>query len=1103
MNHEKNNTAQFMATADIRTASRLRIRPQIAKGHYLARVSLIMFLLLLFPVGELFSQKFLNEGNKYFNRNLFEEAIPLYLKEIEKGSAKAKPEAREKLASCYRLTGRFLEANEMYKLILDKSQKTNKPENVLHYANSLKASARYAEAAEQFENYIKLMPNDPMGKVYLESCTMAQAWLDQPEESTVNNLEQINTDRSDFSPVFYKDGILFTSDRDGSTRKFISVSGAVNETMTDLWYVDLVHLNKEVPEIVNFTGLNSDSHDGTATFTPDQKRVYFTRTIIGKKNKKTNLVLNSLQVFFSDINSKGEWSEPVSAFSFNSPNYSVGQPCLSQDGKRMYFFSDMPGGKGKTDIYYTDLQADGKWGKPVNLGEPVNTFGEELFPYIRGNDTLYFSSDTHPGMGKLDIFYATRKDGSWGNITNMKPPVNSIGDDFGITLSKNQDFGFFSSDRFNGKGKEDILTFYKGGAQLLQFVGYKLQIPDRTLYNGITYKIAEEGKQESVALEAANGFYSFMLKENKSYNLTLRKSGFFYDLINIRLSKDPLKEYFKAEISSQNWPVLIGGLLAEQSYKIQPSTVKESGKNAVARPDTIIELKPLPEVAIVLRENLSDVQVAITNAKGFYSLSDTLAKGRLYTVHALIDSEGYIAGKSNPKETKSNVPARVVAPVSVSGVIRDVSTKKILADCSVKIIKDAENIFETTSNAKGLFKIQLPGETSFEVIVTKKGYFQKNTAFFSDKPVSDANPLEILLAPLETNKTVELKNILFDYNKADLRPESIVELDKLKDFLTINQDILIELNAHTDTRGEYYFNIQLSEKRAENVKRYLSGHGISQNRIVTHGYGETFPVVADARTEADHAKNRRVEFSIIDSKVAESQGAALPAALKGITSFPKSPYTAKYPFPEVTQLQPGVSYRLKIAESATPLPFDTFKGLFPVAVAKDKASNKYVYYAGYFATLREAEEGTEFVRNKFFRESEIIAYKDNDQITIKESQELARLLGAGVSNNAPGQEAAPSGDALPYFSVQVAAFKGNVSASAVSKFEAMASDYTLIRLKIDESTVFSIGRFATYEEAYAGKAKIADTKKVKDTFIIAVYNGKKIPINEANRMIKK
>jgi len=166
------------------------------------------------------------------------------------------------------------------------------------------------------------------------------------------------------------------------------------------------------------------------------------------------------------------------------------------------------------------------------------------------------------------------------------------------------------------------------------------------------------------------------------------------------------------------------------------------------------------------------------------------------------------------------------------------------------------------------------------------------------------------------------------------------------------------------------------------------------------------------------------------------------------------------------------------------LPFDTFKGLFPVAVAQDKASNKYVYYAGYFTALREAEEGTEFVRNKFFRESEIIAYKDNDQISIKESQELARLLGAGGSINAQGQENASPGDILPYFSVQVAAFKGNVSASAVSKFEAMASDYTLIRLKIEESTVYSIGRFASYEEAYAGKARLAETKKLRTPLLL-------------------
>ena len=257
-----------------------------------------IFILLIFLSEGILAQKYLNEGNKYFDRNMFEEAIPYYLKEMDKGRHyKSKVEAREKLANCYRLTGRFLEANEMYKKIVDRSGRYHKSEHILNYANSLKSSALYAEAAEQFKKYMKLEPDDPMGEIYLQSCDMAQKWLDEEKEYFVMNFDELNTERSEFAPCYFKDGIVFTSEREDSKKKFISFNSLGNEVRTDLYYVDLIHTADDDYSVKNLERLNSFLHDGSATFSRDGKTVYFTRTVMGDKNRKTNVVLNSLQVF--------------------------------------------------------------------------------------------------------------------------------------------------------------------------------------------------------------------------------------------------------------------------------------------------------------------------------------------------------------------------------------------------------------------------------------------------------------------------------------------------------------------------------------------------------------------------------------------------------------------------------------------------------------------------------------------------------------------------------------------------------------------------------------------------------------------------------------
>ncbi|HYW95043.1 MAG TPA: OmpA family protein, partial [Bacteroidales bacterium] len=1001
----------------------------------LKRRHIIPFLVLMtfFP-GRTFAQKYLREGDRYFGRNLFEEAIPFYLKEIKKGHYKYRNEARERLASCYRLTGRFLEAAEEYKQILDRSSRLNKPENYLNYANSLKNGAKYAEAAEQFKKYIQVAPNDPMGEVYLESCYMAQKWLDEIPEYEVANIDVINSPEPDFAPVLFQNGIIFTSSRKGSTKKFINFSENIGVVNTDLYYVDLQNLTGEDP-VRKIPGLDSYMHDGDATFSADSSEVYFTRTIMGDKNRRSNTVLSSLQVYYSKKDPTGNWSEPVSAFNFNNDKYSVGQPSLSRDGKSIFFISDMPGGKGETDIYFSTKQRDGNWSEPVNLGDSVNTFGHELFPSIAGGDTLYFSSDTHPGMGKLDIFRAVKKEGKWGDVTNMKPPINSIGDDFGIVFNTDQTMGFFSSDRFNGKGKDDIYSIYKERAQVIYFAGHKVQIPDNSLFNGITYKIGKNGSKNQVPLVSRNGMYEYSLDEDSLYTLVMRKNGFFFDAVSFSLKAPDEKGCVSVNFHSGSNDLFVGGYAVEAVDKTVNDSVRstENGEaGGVIIP--VVKDKFLSGTTVELYTEGARLNNVVTNDQGFYLFPDTLGTDKDYRILALkaepvestvnkipeppaknekilpapdadektsseitsapaikdvpIEAQSVLA--DNTEKEKLPVIETVEQPVEpgdvaevtvnrdesktareepavsttevmtalpeirLKGTIRNAGTGQPLSDCDIVMYESGTEVrYLTDTDFKGDFELKVKTGQQLKMVVSRTGFFQAEKDFRAGQLQAGETAVNVFLEPIEVNKAVRLNNILFDYNKASLRESSKTELDNLARFLKVNPDVVIELNGHTDARGSYYSNLILSGRRVASARSYLIDKGIAGERIMAHGYGESFPIIKNARTEKDHELNRRIEFTVVDkNKLTKEQY----TENHGMYILSACPYSEILSFPRNPKLPDSTFYRVNLGHYNEPVAKNRFDGLFPVVEEYDTNTGMYSYYAGFFKTYDDAEK---------------------------------------------------------------------------------------------------------------------------------------------------
>jgi outer membrane protein OmpA-like peptidoglycan-associated protein/tetratricopeptide (TPR) repeat protein len=399
------------------------------------------------------AQAQINQADKLYKSYSYSLAIPLYLKIAQKPGDPDRNYAIVKLADCYRQTNDQLNAKAWYSRAVNLPNSENI--NWFYYGEALQCAQEYDLAKEAFEKYDYLNPQDPRGKAYASFCAEAEKLSEIPPAFEIKHFNNLNSERSDFGPAFYGDGIIFVSDR---RQNFMDSKKYewTNSNYLDLYFATPQYLDEffqEMNEPKSFSGkFNQTYHDGPASFSRHDSLLYLTRTEKGKEKKDAdNYRTDRLKIFYSKFN--GSWSK-TEPFFLNSDNYSVGHPVLTPDGNTIYFVSDMPGGLGGTDIYTCEWKG-GQWDLPVNLGDAVNSFGDEMFPAING-DQLYFASNGLAGFGGLDIFRSTLANGKWSKAENVGAPINSSFDDFAMVLDARGKKGFFSSNRPGGKGSDDI-----------------------------------------------------------------------------------------------------------------------------------------------------------------------------------------------------------------------------------------------------------------------------------------------------------------------------------------------------------------------------------------------------------------------------------------------------------------------------------------------------------------------------------------------------------------------------------------------------------------------------------------------------------------------
>lgn len=362
-----------------------------------------------------------------------------------------------KLGQCYQKMNRFKEALSAY----DKVNATGHYSNARFYLNyglMLKTGERYADAKDAFTMYSSMVPSDSRGNFYMNSCDVAMEDNKSDLPITITGASSLNSNAADMCPVLYKDGIMFISSRktEGHDSKTYGWDG---QDYLDIYYAKIGNSDTSFTKIepIQNNLINTKYHNGPVCFSNDFTTIYFDRVskeLRGKEKKTLNI--ETIKIY-SAVNKNGEWVD-LKPFKYNNDTFSVATPYLTKDGSRLYFSSDMPGGYGGDDIYYCLKQGDG-WGKPINMGPSINTFGNEKYPTMDDSGNFYFSSDGYKGFGGMDICVSHYNNGDYGQASVMKEPFNSPGNDYGIIFTKTGKAGYFTSNRGGGKGGADIYSF--------------------------------------------------------------------------------------------------------------------------------------------------------------------------------------------------------------------------------------------------------------------------------------------------------------------------------------------------------------------------------------------------------------------------------------------------------------------------------------------------------------------------------------------------------------------------------------------------------------------------------------------------------------------
>lgn len=688
-----------------------------------------------------FTQSFKQEyAQKLSNQFNYVEAFPVWVELVNESIELNKLDVaslRSCIAAAYG-SEQYVEALKWSEMLLAKSKETVEADVLLHL-QILLLNKKYDGIKQQLTISAPLFPTSVALQRWKSDVDKLPTILERKSQYDVKLFRSVDIGE-EFSAVPFEEGVLLVTT--GQNSGFVNrIYGKTGQFFTDLVYVKLVG-GKQTKEVIWKDIKRTNPHDGPISFSSNNRFAFITtnQDALDEKNRIKYDRLE-LEIFEKE---RDEWIKR-DFFKWNSNTYSTGHGTVD-DTLNLYFVSDMPGGFGGTDIYVCKWNGNG-YDAPKNLGPGVNSSGNELFPYVSMDGTLYFASNGWLGYGGLDVF-------TWDFVSNgpenMGSPVNSNADDFSFNVNEIAGKGFVSSNRTNWKDE----VFVVNAKMQKRYVDIELKDCQNKPF-----------AQQKVTLYKNDG------------------------------------SYFKTLISDDYGRMSYIGVIGEQYHL--------SFKDPITR---------------------------LTDSVTFTNELDALQTIRLF---------------ARPKNQKSTLTVFNASRIPLDGAL-------------VRLYQNGKEIKKQVTKKDG--KVLFDGQTVDSFSITAINYKEYLMKMPEDKKCDTLISLECTMGLNTGNAFINLDQVLYDYNKWDLRAESIIELDKLVKYMKSN-DLKVELSSHTDSRGEDVYNEWLSQQRSNSCVNYIISKGISPMRIIAKGYGEYRLKNRCANdvecSDAEHQQNRRTELRII------------------------------------------------------------------------------------------------------------------------------------------------------------------------------------------------------------------------------------------------
>lgn len=588
----------------------------------------------------------MRKGEKFLAIGEYHDAAEQFKKAYTKTPTKERQlrgQRALKMAHCYRHISSTQKAISAYRNALRYNVATL--DDRLDYARLLLKNGEYKRALTEFELLKDSMPNNVLVRNGLLSAKMAPKWKEQGSDYTVKKMTEFNSRRADYCPVLAGDQwdrLYFSSTRNDALGD--ELSGITGAKPGDIFFSDKDDKGKwSKPQTIE-SGLNTEYDEGACCLSPDGSTMYLTQCLSDASYPRFAQIVTAQR-------SDASWGKTTPLIITNDTLSAYAHPAVSPDGEWLYFVSDMPGGKGGLDIWRMRLTANGPVGVE-NLGEPINTPGDEMFPTFRPNGDFYFSSDGHPGFGGLDIFIATVGEDGKYHLSHPGYPLNSQGDDFGMTFQGQLNQGFFSSNRGDGRGWDHVYSFYN--PEIVQTIrGWIYEQDGYELTAGEARIVGTDGTNLRLGVRG-DGSFEYVVKPGVDYIILAMCDGFLNHKEEIHV--DSVKESkvydLQFPLASISAPVLIDNIF----YAFDKATLLPESKNALD--SLILMLNENPNITIELS--------AHTDYRGAEDYNKKLSQKRAESVVNYLINHGIAAdrltavgyGEEKPKMIRRKVAER-------------------------------------------------------------------------------------------------------------------------------------------------------------------------------------------------------------------------------------------------------------------------------------------------------------------------------------------------------------------------------------------------------------------------------------------------------------